>query len=412
MKKAIYSVWLKAFFAVLFVAGMVLGVLTVTKGIVDFSNEEEQVYSFENDFSEAGAVSHLVNEPENLVYMVYHELYYDGYDSYGSPVYKNTYTAPNSGTVANAIQTRLNNFYYNEEVNYYIQWNDLKFTNCDVLTPEALMDGECFSYVKRDSAGNIERASSGDTLTYLMEDISRFDSVSTIIIGCSVKEEVLREYQQLWEKQEKMIFDIFLQALLCAGTALLALVYLICVCGKNKDGEYRRLWIDRIWLEVHLAAIGGFGFGATAVCWLVLEEYMYWQFPLRMLYPIVGAATGLGSLAILTSLLSVIRNLKTRNLLETSIIFQVLRWLVRLILRAAKWLWRKTKAFWRVVFKMLWKKSGVMIGVLLLVYTVAIGFCGVLLPDSPVFLFIAMIFAVFSAHNQCSLYFLEQCCSS
>ncbi len=397
MKKIIYSGWLKAFAVLLFLAGIVLGAITATKGIIDFYDGQEQVYSFERDFSESRYLSSLVNEPENLVYTVYHELYFDGYDSYGIPVYKDTYVAPNSAAVAKNLQKRLESFYYDEEVNYYIQWNDLKFTNCDAATPEALMECMYFSYVKRDSDGDIERSSTGSMQINLMEGLSRYDSVSNITVSCSVKEEVVNAYKLLWEKQEKMIINTVVQTLICAGAALLALVYLICVCGKDKKGEYKCIWLDNIWLEVHLAAIGGLGLAALAACVYTAEEYMYSYFPLNFVYLVTGTAAALGSLGILTAILSIIRNIKTRRLPETSITFRILRWLLRLCTKMAKWMWRKTKAFWSAVVRLLSKKTGVILIGMLLAYTALIGFFGIVMPHSPIWLVLGILLFGFAS---------------
>lgn len=396
MKKIIYSGWLKVFAVVLFVAGMVLGVLAMANGVVAFYNEEDLVYSFESDFEDSWHIRHLLNEPENLVYMVYHDLYYDGYDIYGSPKYKDTYTAPNSAAVADTLQTRLNNFYYNEEVNYFVQWNDMEFTNCGAKTPEELMQGEYYSYVKRDSQGNVARSSSNDLRAYLMEDLDLFDSVSTIIVSCSISEETVKEYKAQWELQEAIVFDAFVQTLICVIVALLALIYLTGVCGKDKNGAYKNMWLDNIWAEIHLAAFAGFGIGATFVCAFVLDEYVSGYFPFKFVYPILGTATALGSFMILTCLLSVIRNIKTRRLLETSIILRVIRWIARLFIKAAKWLWRKTKAFWSAIIKMLSKKTGIVLLGLLVGYTVLVVFFAIATVVSPLWLILGILFFGFA----------------
>ena len=350
MKKIIYSSWLKAFAVVLFVAGIVLGVLATTNGVVAFYNEEEQVYSFESDFADSWYIRHLLNEPENVVFNAYHR-----YDPYGNPIIQN------SAVIANNLQKSFDDFYYAQEVNYFVQWNNLVFTNCDAKTPEELMQGEYFSYVKRDNQGNVERSSSNDLRVYLMEELSRFDSVSTIIVSCSIGEETLKEYKALWEKQESIVIDAFMQTLGCVIVALLALIYLLCVCGRNKDGEYKNMWLDSIWLEIHLAAFSGAGIGAVAACAFMLDEYVSGYFPFKFVYPLVGTVAALGSLLILTSLLSFIRNIKTRRLIETSIILRILRWIIRLLIKVAKWIWRKTKAFWSVIFKMLSRKTGIIL---------------------------------------------------
>ena len=395
MKKIIYSSWLKTFAVVLFVASIVLGALTVTDGVVTFVSEDIEIYSFEKDFSESWQISHMLNEPESAVFNVYHNAYRE-YDSNGKLVINKS--EQNSAVFARNLQENFDDFYYSDEVNYFIQWNDMVITNCDAKTPEELMKGEYFSYVKRDSQGNVERTSTNDTRMYLMEEIERFDSTSTIIISCNIAEETISEYKALWEKQESIVIDTFMQTLGSVIVALLLLIYLICVCGKNKDGEYKNMWLDNIWIEVHLAAIAGFGIGAVAVCFFVLDEYLSGYFP--FVYPAVGTAAALGSLVILTSLLSIIRNIKTRRLMETSIILRILRWLVRLCIKAAKWIWRKTKAFWAVIIRMLSKKTGVILIGMLLVYTALIGFFGIVTPYSPLWLILGILlfgFACFVA---------------
>lgn len=381
MKKIIYSSYLKIFAVILFVASIVLGALAVTKGVVAFSNEEDQVYSFENEFSDSWYIGNLLSAPENVVFNAYHR-----YDPYGNPIIQN------SAVVANNLQKSFEEFYYAQEVNYFVQWNDLVFTNCDVQTPEALMQGECFSYIKRDSQGNVERTSTNDTRMYLMEELDRRDNTSTIIISCSIAEETLTAYKALWEKQEGIVIDTFMQTLVCVIVALFMLIYLICVCGKNKDGEHKNMWLDNIWLEVHLAAIAGFGIGAVAACAIVLDEFMSGHFPQKFVYPVVGTAAALGSLMILSSLLSIIRNIKARRLLETSVVFRILRWFLRLCIKAAKWIWRKTKAFWAVIFRMLSRKTGVILLGMLLGYTVLVIFFTVATIATPVGLIVGLLF--------------------
>ena len=68
MKKIIYSSITKGIAVILFIAFIVFGVLTASGGIVDYCNEEEDIYSFETDFSESWFVSSLLNETENVVF--------------------------------------------------------------------------------------------------------------------------------------------------------------------------------------------------------------------------------------------------------------------------------------------------------------------------------------------------------
>lgn len=114
------------------------------------------------------------------------------------------------------------------------------------------MQDEYYSYLKRDAGGYVEREMSGDrdiSRVYLLEEIDRFDSASTIVICCSVKEETVAEFKATWELQEGIVINTFAQTSICAVVTLLMLIYLICVCGKNADGEYKNMWLDNVWLE-------------------------------------------------------------------------------------------------------------------------------------------------------------------
>ncbi|MBQ5825053.1 MAG: hypothetical protein IIW48_09645, partial [Clostridia bacterium] len=106
------------------------------------------------------------------------------------------------------------------------------------------------------------------------------------------------------------------------------------------------------------------------------------------------AVAALGSSLIISSLLSVIRNIKTRRLLETSIIlrvvkwlfcfgFKVIKWVFSLMLKLIKWICKAVKLFFSALFRLLSKKTGVLLIAALLIYTAVTGFlCAGALFDS------------------------------
>jgi len=384
VKRIVFSSVTKFIAVVLFVVSIVLGALAVSDGIIEFYNDDEFIYNFESDFSQSRYISYLLNEPEIVVFNAYYNdnaVY--GYDEFDNPIVRKEFVE-NKEIIAANIQSRFDEFYYSDKIDYYIQWNDIVITNCDAKTPEELMDGEFYSYLKRENTGNVERISTDGYRSYMIEELAEFDSTSTIIISCSIKDEVAAEYKAAWEKQEKIVFEAMKNTSVYATSALLLLIYLLCVCGKNKDGEYKNMWIDNIWTELHLALIGGFGVGAVALCAIVLDEYMSRHFPLELLDPVIGAAAALGSLGIITSLLSIVRCIKTRKLLKTSLVFivlwciyRILKWCLWILVKIIKWIIRQIKTFWSCIFRLLSKKSGVMFISMLFVYSLGIGICGI-----------------------------------
>ena len=401
MRKIVYSSITKFISVVIFILGIVGGVLTGADGIMEYCNQEEEIYNFENDFSESWYISNLLGDPENVVYNAYRSVFYE-YDGYGlqRPIEEDISSEEIRLKLENNLKERFAEYYNSGKVNYYVQWNDLVLTNRGAKSAEDLMQGEYYSYLKREPGGHIDRQMPNNKHIYrgyLLEEFEQFDQTSTIVIACSVDEDIVAEYKAIWELQEGIVIDTITYTIANAGIALLMLIYLICVCGKTPDGEYKNMWLDNVWLEGHLAAIAAFGVGGVAVCFLVIEQYAYGDFPRNLVYPILGAVSGLVSLVLISSLLSIIRNIKTRRLIETSIVLRLVRWCFRTLKKIVRWVWRKNKAFWKAIFRLLSKKTGVILVGMLFGYTAFIGILGILTPESPLPVIIGVLLFGFAA---------------
>ena len=401
MRKIVYSSITKFIAVVIFILGIVGGVLTGADGIMEYCNQEEEIYNFENVFSESWYISNLLGDPGNVVYNAYRSVFYE-YDGYGlqRPIEEDISSEEIRLKLENNLKERFAEYYNSGKVNYYVQWNDLVLTNCGAKSAEDLMQGEYYSYLKREPGGHIDRQMPNNKHIYrgyLLEEFEQFDQTSTIVIACSVDEDIVAEYKAIWELQEGIVIDTITYTIANAGIALLMLIYLICVCGKTPDGEYKNMWLDNVWLEGHLAAIAAFGVGGVAVCFLVIEQYAYGDFPRNLVYPILGAVSGLVSLVLISSLLSIIRNIKTRRLIETSIVLRLVRWCFRTLKKNVRWVWRKNKAFWKAIFRLLSKKTGVILVGMLFGYTAFIGILGILTPESPLPVIIGVLLFGFAA---------------
>ena len=184
MRKIIYSSILKLIAVILCITSIVSGVLIVTEGILEYDKEKTDIYSFESDFSESWYMSYLLGIPEEIVYSAYNQTF-GRYESDGdtAPVEVDTDRAGTTaeevteeegasveqetarGTVdvemdteareafSSNLEGRLSSFYDSEKIHYFVQCNEQVFTNCGAKIPEDLMQGEFYSYVKRDETG-------------------------------------------------------------------------------------------------------------------------------------------------------------------------------------------------------------------------------------------------------------------
>ncbi len=380
MRKIIYSLPLKITAVILFIASIVLGALTAVSGIVEYQDRDENVYSFESDFSECWYISYLLNEPEYTLIRAYH-------DSFPTmnPSKTDVIIAEGSGRIAENIKKSFEDFYYTNELDYYVKFNDLVITNCSVEDPRELMHGE-YTYVRRSADGDAERTYTHRGIGMYLEDLNVYESSSEITVSVRVKDEVAAKYERMWTEQRDIVLGTITHTGIYALAALLMLVYLICVCGKKANGEHKSLWIDKIWLEVQLALAALAFFGTVLLCIFFAEAHYLQHFPLGLVYAVVGVSAGLCALVVLTFILSVIRNVKTGSLLKTSVVLRALRWLWKIFVTAVKALWRAMS-----------KKTGAFLVFLLFVYTAIIGLMGILTPASPVPLILAVLLFLFAS---------------
>ena len=74
MRKVVYSSITKMVAVVLFIACIISGVLIAADGVLEYYNQEEEIYLFESDFSESWYISNLLGDPQGIVYNAYHSV--------------------------------------------------------------------------------------------------------------------------------------------------------------------------------------------------------------------------------------------------------------------------------------------------------------------------------------------------
>lgn len=382
MKRFIYSKYTKFVAAVIFVACIVLGALTATTGINNLmKNEKDMIYQFEDDFSDSRHLKHLLYEPENLIFNAYHNFYNVEDDK--ENVTKTEPLTINGQTLEQNIEQRLNDMWCKDKIHYYIKWNDRVFTNCGASSPEELNQNDLYSYVMRPGKGDIhlERETTFSDNAYLsnymLNEVARYNEDDYIEIAATISEEYFNKCYEDWYRQASLTNDIIYRTLVFAIIALLMFIYLLCVCGKNKDGEIVPMWVDNIWLEVHLAAIGIIGFFALYIIVVLMDNVFTGRFPARLFNIIEIFTTAIASSAILTSFLSIIRNIKRKNFIGSSIMMRVIRWGWRTFVKVLVWLRSAFVEYRKIISKTLHKKSGALLIGTLFGYTALIGLFGI-----------------------------------
>lgn len=397
MKKIIYATATKAVAVILFIACITTGLLAVTQGLTRIEGEKLYLYHFENSFSESIYMQGLLYAPQYAVISAYYDAYRADYASdtesppelttrepesanadeekEAEPTVK---TTPDKETMEAYIREALSHMYHADKILYYVEWNGTCFQSAGNPVADDLIREEFYIYVQRDENGLVTtNASRDDQVLDLIEDIARFDTVSTITVCAAIRADHVDACRDMWTKQAAIIDETMLTGGLFALVALLLLIYLVCVCGRDSHGKQKAFWVDYIWSELHLVAVGGVALGSAALYIWLLEEHFYGHFPLKFLYPIAGVLAALTAAACLNSLLSVIRNIKARRGIDASLILSILR----LIWRGLTWMAKRIHAGFaslrRTLVRLLSRKTGILLICSLFLYTALIGLCGI-----------------------------------
>ena len=139
-----------------------------------------------------------------------------------------------------------------------------------------------------------------------------------------------------------------LAAIACSVAAVVLLVLILVFTGRlgrSKDGNIRLNWYDRIWSEIHVASMLGFGTGFCFLCiplyelwaaqdWfgIFLSDYadgQYFDIPNELALALIILAMIGSAIFCLTSLVSLVKKLKAGQFWEKSLIGGILLYVWR-----------------------------------------------------------------------------------
>ncbi len=356
MKRFFYSTYTKVFGVILFLASLTLGVLSGIHGAALLNEEDNYIYDFGSTLEESWYFHHLVGLPENTVLGTIHEMTYYQNDSLHdvteettepmpptifSPSYSSTPLSEATWEqIYSRIDKNLRNLPYLDYIRYYVNLNGEIFSNAAVTDPALLIDG-VYKYYHREKTGQETFYRSEGSyyqhgfFDYNMEHIM----VDDLVVVTQIRPEYVTQCRALWDKQETVLYTTGARVLVCALLLLLSLIYLICVCGRDAGGNRKSGWTDRIWAEFHLLFMGGAALGCILACIVCVDAAFEKQFPMDGAYLIPGLLVPIAGGVILSSLLSMIRNLKAGLFAKRCILLILLQKLL-------SWLWTFCKATW------------------------------------------------------------------
>lgn len=398
MKKFLFSPWLKAVAVILFLASLTLGGLVGIQAGQQFWEEDNYIYDFGSSLEDSWYFRYLVSLSEDAVLGTLREIDYrdptyvaDDYDHSSMDGQMETAMPPTVGMedelsptevteewdyiVSPSVSSlprelteeelalflrrskeRLETLPYLDYIEYYVNLNGTIISNTDFVDAAPLMNG-VYKYYAIESDHSTRFSSSHPSYwepsvyDYGIEHLH----LPPMVIATRIRPEYVKSCALLWDKQEDILYTAGSRMLVCILTLLLSLIYLICVCGKDKDGNRKEIWVDKIWVEFHLGAMAAIGIGAVMLCWVVIETAFDKQFPIETAYLIPGLLIPLAGGLILCSLLSILRNLKAGAFAKRCGVCIIVKFLLGLLKKLLIALWKCCKAMGRGIKR--WVRS-------------------------------------------------------
>ena len=131
-------------------------------------------------------------------------------------------------------------------------------------------------------------------------------------------DDYMAERQAEFTKTKTILQEETWKILVSFIIGLLALVYLIFICGRDKEKNMNMITIDRLWTEITLgslmAVVAGFSAIAAEIARNAANIYTEFQ-------PVVIMVTAIFCAAALTFFLSLVRHVKNRTLIKHSLIY-------------------------------------------------------------------------------------------
>lgn len=260
---------------------------------------------------------------------------------------------------------------FGDMINYYIDIpeKNIALSNCDDLS---VYEKSEYRYIT-DTALNPQVYDNTVGVERVPEELT-----SNAKIYLAVKNEYVAKYNQQKEEAlaalKKLVYIVSEMFL----AAIILLIYLLAVCGrKEKGGKVNIFWMDKMYAEFNILLI----FALFCIGFVPVGFYLSDAESLKEFFRLIAAFEAVLSAAVLALLLSLVRQIKNRSV--KSIIFSVCKKLISL-----------AKTFMRQTVQLLSDKSGALAAAALLIYTAAIGLCGMKFIFGGVIIFAFALFII------------------
>lgn len=339
MRKICYSVYTKIIVGILFVVSL-LGAVTVgLEGVKAWDDYEKEVYLFEDYFEDSWFLASELNAAS--------------YGIYNTAV---QYVLDDSFQAKENLDRQLDS----SKMDYILSVDGKSFSN----SKEQKQDYKYFYHIEIGEDGIAEKMNPRRGSFFVETPEVKGHEVE-IYVG--LKDSYAVECENLWNEQRTLVNGAIKNFTYWILAALAALIYLVVVIGRDEEGNKKSRPVDKMFVELNVAMIGGITIGCCLVFVAVVNQYSHGDFPYELLTLYTQLAVGITAATVLILLLSLIRNIKNGTFFSRFFILVVLSKCIKLIKKCI-----------RLICNLVSDRMSLVAFVILCIYTALIGFFGLL----------------------------------
>lgn len=363
MKKILYSTYTKIIIYVLCLFCFLQAFTTGLSGIIEYDNYKSEIYYFEEDFENSYFLSNVING-------VAYELY----------IKTAKYVFDNSFDIEGYFENNIDS----NHMDYKLVIDDKVIGN---MTDQQKTHKYYYKLVVQDKKV-IEKEIYPQQEYYAIVP-SKFGN-SKIEIYVGLKDNYISVCENLWNEQKQFVIQTINEVVCWLIAAIVSIVYLLFVSGKDSKGVKHRYFIDRIFIEPTL--ITTFLLELLGIELFVWCIYRYTRGHMDVdLFIMITQLIFIGCLNILlVSLFSIVRNIKNKTFFSSCGIVIIFSKVFKLIKQAFK----KLRNTLNELLKLSYNHMTILAIVVLFIYTAIIRFLGICTYDSMFYLVLGVILFV------------------
>lgn len=304
MKKIVYSFYTKMIVCILCIGSLLYALNIGLDGMNKWNQYKTEVYHFEDHFEDSQMTYGMLSSVEL-------DMYYAVAD----------YLKDNEN-----IKERLDETIDYNQVDCYLAVDDKVVIN----TIKNIEDYSYYSIVNIKDDGQYIKDIYPEEHNYVHYDTEDL-VLHKVDMKIALKDHYVQILSDLWDEQKVLAENTIENVVIGLGVSVLSFLYLVIVCGQDKEGNKKCIFIDRMYIEVNLLFMTGLSVFCLELMFMTVNQFIYGDLSYKLMKIAANACACIYVCIMLVLVLSIVRIIKSKELNSHMLINKALRFVYKML---------------------------------------------------------------------------------